>query len=92
MKSDWDWEVDWDWEFLRRAACQVGVVIMAAGIVDVFLGSRDIGTSTVLLPIGVVLLGLSCMRRCKMEPIVWVAFAAALPLIVLLLLGMYHNK
>ncbi|MGR3914104.1 MAG: hypothetical protein OD918_06200 [Gammaproteobacteria bacterium] len=92
MKSGWNWNTDWDWEVMRRAVNQVGVVVMAAGVVGMFLDNRDLLASVILLSIAVLLLGLSCMRRYKMEPIVVVAIAAALPLIFLLFVGMYHNK
>ncbi|CAJ2376481.1 MAG: hypothetical protein MPK11_03070 [Gammaproteobacteria bacterium] len=82
----------WDWPLLRRSANQAGVVAFAAGLAQAILGNAPILSSAILVVIGILLIILSIMRRYKMTDVVWVALLGAIPLIILMIIGLYYNR
>ena len=85
-------KADWSWENLRRALGQIGVVVVAAGFIGTMVSEHDLIASMALVSVGVLLIGFSCMLKCKMEPLFWVALAAFFPLLVALVAVIFGDK
>ena len=83
----------WDWPLARRSVNQAGIITFAAGLVNGFVAGSGILPTISLIAIGMLLIISSILRRVdKMNDVVIAALVGAIPLIILMIIGLYYNR